>query len=100
LTTLFVLSFRLAFGQVDTTNEKTALVSKKHLTYFWIGRGCPGFIDTKSKYGFKIKCKGCRKTLRIEGHNRRVITKLNRVYGENWFEENMKTFIDSSRYQE
>jgi hypothetical protein len=100
LTILFILSFLVTFGQVDATPEKVALVSKKHLTYFWIGRGCPDFIDTKSKYGFKIKCKGCRKTLRIERHNRRVIATLNRVYGENWFEENMKTFINWSRYQE
>lgn len=92
LTILFSLSFLVTFGQVDSTPEKVALISKKHLTYFWIGRGCPDFIDVKSKYGFQIKCKGCRKTLRIAGHNRRVVSKINKVYGENWFKENMKNF--------
>jgi hypothetical protein len=92
LTILFIFLLQLAFAQADTINRKTALVAKKRLTYFWIGRGCPDFIDTKSKYGFNIKCKGCRKTLIIVAHNRRVIAKLNRVYGENWFEKNIENF--------
>lgn len=92
LTIFFVLSFLVTFGQADTINRKAVLVSKKHLTYLWTGRAHPDFIDTKSKYGFKIKCKGCRRTGRIIRHNRRVVSKINKVYGENWFEENMKFF--------
>jgi hypothetical protein len=83
----------LAIGQVSTTKEKVEKLAKKNLTYFWNGRGCPStFENIKSKYGFKIKCIGCIATGQIKRHNKRIIRKINKVYGKNWFEENKTSF--------
>ena len=89
---LFCLAGVLCKGQVDTTNANAIKLYKKNLTYYWIGRSCPAFVNTEYKYGFKIKCVGCIATLRKEWHNKRVVRKINKVYGKNWFEENISTF--------
>lgn len=64
----------------------------ENLIYYWIGSACPYFVDTEKLYGFKILCKGCENTFYIKNHNNNVVRKINKKYGENWFERNKNKF--------
>jgi hypothetical protein len=77
---------------INSTDINARQLAKKHLTYFWVGRSCPQFIDTQNIFGFKIKCKGCLITDRIKRHNEKVIKKINQIYGDSWFEKNKNKF--------
>jgi hypothetical protein len=86
----FILFSFPLFAQMDPV--KRDKLSKKHLTYFYMGRACPPVTNTESKYGFQIKCKGCVVTLGRQWHNKRVVRKIDRIYGKGWFEENRSSF--------
>src|SRR3972149_9295606 len=92
LTLLFCLAGMIARGQGDTTNANAVKLAKDSLTYFWVGRACPAFMNTEYKYGFKIKCVGCILTKKISKNNNRVERKIDKVYGKNWFQNNRKYF--------
>ncbi|MBX7094482.1 MAG: hypothetical protein K1X56_07170 [Flavobacteriales bacterium] len=99
LNSIFIwLFFQIAAdvnAQVDSTNQKAVSLAKQELTYYWHGRFCPNLKNTLFIYGFKIECVGCELNNRIRRNNRRVIKKINRVYGENWFEQNKGNFYFS-----
>lgn len=90
LTILFCFLGILAFGQVDSTNQNAVRLAKKNLTYYWSGIACPPLKNTEFLFGFKIICTGCIVTRSIERNNRHVVKKVNKVYGKNWFEENVR----------
>ncbi|HTF03624.1 MAG TPA: hypothetical protein VK826_06335 [Bacteroidia bacterium] len=77
-------------AQVDTTNPKAVKLAKKKLVYYWVGNACPYYDAPVTKHGFRIVCVGCITRLRYIIHNRRVVRKINRVYGKNWFQENYR----------
>jgi hypothetical protein len=77
-------------NRVDTLHPKAAKLAKKNLTYYWFGWGGFPFADIATQYGFEIHNVGCIVTHGMLRHNKRVIRKINRVYGENWFEETFR----------
>jgi hypothetical protein len=89
LTILFCFLGVLAFGQVDPTNKNAVSLTKKNLAYYWTGVAYPP-SNSEYLYGFKIISTGCIVTRSIERNNRRVVKAVNKVYGKNWFEENVR----------
>jgi hypothetical protein len=90
---VLVLLFFKVQGQVDSTSREAVKLRQYKLTYLWTGRGCPDFINTEFKYGFKIRCAGCIVDKKLNNHNKRVIRKINRVYGLGWFKRNRINFL-------
>ena len=92
---LFMIFFVLLFtsrisAQIDSTNPKAVHLSKKNLTYYWIGISCFQQDNSMNEYGFRIVCVGCIAHSRYIVHNSRIVRKINRVYGKNWFEKNIR----------
>lgn len=90
---VFILMGGLAAGgEADSIREEAAQVATFDLTYWWAGWACPTFVDTKEQYGFSIKCTGCGVSAIHIRHNRRVERRINKVYGKDWFQNNLATF--------
>jgi len=88
----FIVLSSLAYSQNQITKKKINLMTKKKVTFYWIGRACPPFVNTESKYGFKLECKGCILTRKIKKQNRKAIRKIDAIYGVGWFDKNRQTF--------
>ena len=92
LPTILLLTYNPVVDKQDTINKKIEKFYKKELTYYWPGNYCPSFTNTKDYYGFKIECIGCLVTGQINRYNRRVVRRINKMYGKNWFQNNKSKF--------
>jgi len=90
---LLIFFYSSAFAQSEINPEKIKEVRSQKLIFLWPGIDCPNFINTYNLYGFKIACSGSVDTRKINKNNKKVVKKLNRIYGEDWFYKNVESFI-------
>jgi hypothetical protein len=81
---LLIFFYSSAFAQSEINPEKIKEVRSQKLTFLWPGNDCPDFKNTYELYGFKIA---------VLKYNKKVVKKLNRIYGEDWFYKNVESFI-------
>jgi hypothetical protein len=86
IVSLLVLSILTV--SVSGQNKNIQKLKNKKLTYYWVGKICPNFSNPELRYGFSVKCVGDNPPRRTNRNNKRVVRKINSVYGKNWFEEN------------
>lgn len=89
---IVILLLNVTAVAVEPDSAQIAKVRSKHLVYYWVGMPCSSFKNEYAEqFGFKIGCVGCKDKLRYRIHNRRVIRKINRVYGRNWLQSNIRS---------
>jgi len=90
---LFTIILSLVTIIISAQDNKLEKIKAVNLTYYWVGNACPEdkFVIMESRYGFKMQCVGCSATARELRNNRRVVRKINSVYGKNWFEGNKQS---------
>ena len=97
---LSIFSFSIASAQKEINPDKIKKTQSKELIFLWPGIDCPSFKNTYDLYGFKIACSGNIDTRKINKNNTKAVKKLNRIYGKNWFEKNVKSFIHNGYKQQ
>lgn len=90
---LSVFYFSIGYSQSEINPDKIKKTQSKELIFFWPAIDCPGFKNTYDLYGFKIACSGSIDTGKINKNNKKVVKKINRIYGKDWFEQSVKSFI-------
>ncbi len=93
LISLSILFLGLKPAYCENDSEKLNKLQRKKLVFLWPGMDCPDFKDTFDIYGFKIVCSGSVDPHSFNKNNKKVIIRLNRVYGKDWFSLNVKSFI-------
>jgi len=89
------MSFLTSYGQNEISAKKLKELQSQNLVFLWPGLNCPEFNDTHKIYGFRIVCAGTVDTRELNKNNKRVVKKLERVYGKEWFHNQIKYFVKS-----
>jgi len=93
LTFVLAFSISIVFAQREINPEKVEKLQSKKLIFLWPGMNCPAFKNTYDVYGFKIVCAGSINTTTLNKNNKKVVKTVNRTYGKDWFNQNVKSFI-------
>jgi len=87
ITSILLMFFLTASGQTSGTKMNR---KPRTLTYYYFGDiGGRAYVDTESKYGFKMKWEKCIIKDRHIRHNERVEKKINERLGDNWLAQNI-----------
>lgn len=95
-----LLLITIAFFSFKSQPQKQGEVSelkKQNLVYYFSAPYCPTFANTHKHYGFKMKCTGCGLNSKEKKNNDKVISILNKTYGENWFSNNYEAFFNEAK---